>query len=142
MSIKHHGRKFIHKRIQKVGKYLKIPVNKELQKILNEYDGFPKFISSQKFNINLKELCKEAGIDDLVSRNVNGKQVTFHKYELVSSHVCRRSFATNMYKLKPDPYTIMKITGHTTVKQLLDYICIGDDEVAAIATQHPFFNDN
>ena len=40
---------------------------------------------------------------------------------MVSSHVCRRSFATNHYGELPTP-VIMAITGHTTEKMFLNYI--------------------
>ena len=40
---------------------------------------------------------------------------------MISSHTCRRSFATNLY-----PYLavgdIMHVTGHSSEKQLLEYI--------------------
>jgi integrase len=53
----------------------------------------------------------------------------YPKYELVSSHVCRRSFATKLYR-KIDTLTIMKITGHKTEKQFLEYIKITPKEYA------------
>lgn len=45
----------------------------------------------------------------------------FEKHELVSTHICRRSFATNHYGKLPTP-VIMAITGHTTEKMFLNYI--------------------
>lgn len=137
--VKTNSKRYIHKRMQKTGEYVKIPINTELNEIIEEYKGFPKFISAQKFNDNLKELCKLAGIDTKVARNESGKQVMKPKHELVASHICRRSLATNMYKMQPDLYSIMKITGHTTIQQLQTYICIDENEVAEIAAQHPFF---
>ena len=46
---------------------------------------------------------------------------TFKKWELVSTHICRRSFATNHYGKLPTP-VLMAITGHTTEKMFLNYI--------------------
>lgn len=51
-------------------------------------------------------------------RKVSG---TFPKYELMTSHICRRSFATNLYGHIPTP-VIMSITGHATETQFLTYI--------------------
>lgn len=53
----------------------------------------------------------------------------FEKWELVSSHICRRSFASNLYG-KLDNLTIMAITGHQTETQFLKYIKITSTEKA------------
>ena len=45
----------------------------------------------------------------------------FQKWELIRSHTCRRSFATNHYNKLPNKL-IMAVTGHTTEKMLLSYI--------------------
>ena len=42
-------------------------------------------------------------------------------YEIISSHVCRRSFATHNYAKIPTPI-IMAVTGHKTEKEILNYI--------------------
>ena len=51
-------------------------------------------------------------------RKVEGK---YEKWKLITSHVCRRSFATNQYGILPTPL-IMQITGHSTEKMFLNYI--------------------
>jgi hypothetical protein len=51
-------------------------------------------------------------------RKVKG---SFPKWQLMSSHVCRRSFATNTYGKLPTPL-IMQITAHSTEKMFLGYI--------------------
>ena len=45
----------------------------------------------------------------------------YQKWELISSHVCRRSFATNLYGKLPTSL-IMQITAHSSEKMLLNYI--------------------
>lgn len=58
-------------------------------------------------------------IDDKgTTRKVSG---TYPKYELMTSHICRRSFATNLYGHIPTP-VIMAITGHSTETMFLNYI--------------------
>lgn len=122
-----------------------IPVHPHVQLILDKRNGeFPHPISSVKFNIYIKEVAKIAGLEEMVQgakmimlthsngeprldakgNNIYRKQNgTFPKYELVTTHICRRSFATNLYG-KIDTLTIMKITGHQTEKQFLGYIKI------------------
>ena len=124
-----------------------IPFHNQVKEILKKRKGvFPRKISDQRFNDYIKKVCKEVGIDKTVEgsrmigisvKNENEKEKIIHrkklgkypKYELVSSHVCRRSFATNLYG-KIDTLTIMKITGHKTEKQFLDYIKITPKEYA------------
>ena len=48
----------------------------------------------------------------------------------MSSHTCRRSFATNMYLRGIDVFLIMKMTGHKTEKQFYEYIKIDAKESA------------
>lgn len=111
-----------------------IPLHPTVIEILDKREGnFPKKISDQKFNLYIKEICKAAGINTITNgykmipiqkdkTTVYRKKFgAYEKHELVSSHICRRSFATNHYG-KIDTLTIMKITGHKTEKQFLDYI--------------------
>jgi integrase len=88
--------------------------------------GF-ELISPQAFNYAIKKLAKRAGITSLVEgykldlsskRKRIGK---YPKYELVSSHIMRRSFATNHFGKVPTPL-LMEITGHTKETTFLSYI--------------------
>tara|TARA_R110000822_G_scaffold288472_1_gene409776 strand:+ start:612 stop:1871 length:1260 start_codon:yes stop_codon:yes gene_type:complete len=83
-----------------------VPVHKVL---LDMWKGeqMPYYISAQKFNDYIKELCKEVGIK---------------KYKSISSHCFRRSFCTNMRNAKHDEKYIIEYSGHTTVKALKNYI--------------------
>ena len=45
----------------------------------------------------------------------------YPKYELVTSHICRRSFATNFYAKMPTAL-IIRVTGHSTEREMLNYI--------------------
>ena len=62
-----------------------------------------------------------------VAVELNGKKIyrkqygEFPKWQLVSSHICRRSFATNAYGTVLT-LTIMKITGHKSEQVFLNYI--------------------
>ena len=46
---------------------------------------------------------------------------TLEKFNFITSHVCRRSFATNYYGRIPTPF-LMNVTGHSTERVFLDYI--------------------
>lgn len=52
------------------------------------------------------------------------------KHEEISSHTCRRSFATNLYRMGYSLGQIMPMTGHATEAQLRVYIGIDAEENA------------
>jgi integrase len=137
---------FIYKETLKTDFPVIIPIHHQVQEILKKRNGnFPRPISDQKFNVYVKEVAKNSGLNEKtegakmcdIEITENGKKNVvsrkqfgvFPKYELVSSHICRRTFATNLYG-KIDTLTIMKITAHKTEKQFLDYIKITPLEYA------------
>ena len=130
---------------QKTGAEVTIPAHPRLVEILKRYDGSSPRINHITFNKRIKEICRLAKIDDLVKRSVTKggvRQTTqYEKWELVSSHTARRSGATNMYKCGIPPHDIMMITGHTTEKMLMKYICITDEENAQRLAKSKFFNE-
>lgn len=129
------NQKYIEFTQQKTGAKMKIPLLNKVQEVLDKRNGeFPRKISDVKFNLYIKEVCKTAGIDEMI---YNGKIVTieregkpkiirkvfdeFPKYELVTSHIGRKSFASNFYNIVDTTY-LLNFTGHTTERQLLAYI--------------------
>lgn len=121
-----------------------IPLHPFVKGILSKYNGgLPRQISSQKMNLYLKELCKEAKINDPIIKTTTkgGKRnfVTLKKYEMISSHTARRSFATNAFKAGVDSLLIMKITGHTTEKSFKKYLKFTQEEAAAIMAKSKFY---
>ena len=52
------------------------------------------------------------------------------KWEMISSHTARRSFATNEYLNGTPSITIMAVTGHKTEKAFLKYIKVTSREHA------------
>lgn len=138
---------FIEKTTKKTEFPVIIPIHNQIKEILKKRKGkFPRKISDQRFNEYIKIVCKEAEINEVVEgarnrkitvKDQDGKKKNIYrkkfgkypKYELVTSHICRRSFATNLYG-KIDTLAIMKITGHKTEKQFLEYIKITPKEYA------------
>ena len=116
---------------QKGNKQVTIPLFNPVQKIIKKYGGgFPRTISDQRFNEYAKEVAKIAGLTDKIE---GGKVILgptgkkrkesglFPKWELIASHVGRRSFATNFYGKIQTPL-IMNVTGHTKESTFLGYI--------------------
>ena len=129
---------------QKTNQKVVIPIHPKVQSILDKYEGImPRPISNQKMNEYLKDLGEQVKInDDIVISRTKGGQRTeevFKKYDLISSHTARRSFATNSFKAGVPSISIMKITGHTTEKSFLQYIKISSEENAVLMAQNSFF---
>lgn len=130
-------------RTEKTDEEVIIPLHPVAESILEKYNGRPRIISNQKFNTYIKEVCKLSGIveDTTLTRTVGGKRIatTKPKYECVSSHTARRSFATNAYKAGVPTLAIMAITGHRTEKVFLKYVKVTKQEHALLSSVHPFF---
>ena len=112
----------------KTKKRMSVPLNKKVLNILNKRGGeFPNKLSSQNYNQHIKEICEMVGL----TKKINGSKVNsetkrkesgfFPKFELVTSHIGRRSFATNYYGKIPTSL-LMYATGHSTEKMFLEYI--------------------
>lgn len=129
LQISVKGQKFIRYTQSKTGKQVDIPIHKDVESIIERLGGFPRPISDQRFNDWIKEVCKSDSVK--LNEFVHGtkqnnkthlKEVgTFEKWELIRSHTCRRSFATNHYN-KLSNKLIMAVTGHATERMLLNYI--------------------
>jgi integrase len=129
----------------KTGEPVVIPIHPTVKGIFTKYGGItPPKISDQKLNEYVKEVCQLAGIKEIIEkqRTKGGLRSVdpLKKWEMVSSHTARRSFATNMVKRGIPIQTIMKITGHTKESTFLKYVKLSAVEHADIMRQH--FNKN
>lgn len=126
---------------QKTGAKVVIPILPPIVPILEKYDYQPpRPISNQRFNDYIKEVARLAGLDDEVTTThtqqdkgefVPGRVETRRaKWQAVTAHTARRSFATNMYKRGFPTLAIMAITGHKTEKSFLTYIKVTESENA------------
>ncbi len=123
---------------KKTGKIMTIPVHPKVLKILEKRNGeFPRPISDQRYNEYIKKVCKKAKLKEKVQgglqkktengiRKVSGK---YKKWKLVTSHIGRRSFATNFYGKIPTTYLIY-ITGHSSESMFLNYIGKSNKDLA------------
>ncbi len=126
---------FIYVQQEKTGDRVVIPVHPVVLSVINKYDGqLPPAISNQKTNAALKAIGKLAEINESVNiSSISGgikHSKTYQKWELISSHTARRSFATNLYKAGFPSHSIMKITGHKSESAFLKYIKVTPEEHA------------
>lgn len=115
---------------------LKIPLRPTAIAILKKYKGTFPSISEQKYNEYVKRVCADIPslkVDEAtyhtLGMNKRVKEI-FKKWELVSTHTGRRSFATNEYLRGTPIFDIMAITGHKKVQTFMKYIRMSQHEKA------------
>ena len=136
---------FIHIITQKTRTKVVIPLNPLIISILKKYDGFiPKPMCNQKMNQYLKEIGQMAGITKSIQiiKTKAGKRIKIimPKYQLIKTHTCRKSFASNAFLSGVPTLSIMKLTGHSTENQFMKYVRISEEENATSLLNHKFFS--
>lgn len=132
---------------KKTGKIMTIPLLPKIVEILAKRDGnFPYAISDQKYNDYIKIVCEKAKITKKI---IGGKHLEteaksgvyrkvtglYKKCDLVTSHIGRRSFATNFYGTIPTTF-LMSVTGHSTEAMFLNYIGKSNKDLAIEMTNY------
>lgn len=122
----------------KTQKLMSIPLYSKVLAILAKRSGdFPRANSDQKYNKYIKDVCEAAKINEVVFGNGmkegddgvwRSDRGNFKKHELVTSHIGRRSFATNNYGKIPT-VLLMSMTGHSSEKMFLTYIGKGSNDL-------------
>lgn len=125
----------------KTNKTVVIPLHPFVKAIIDKYNGvLPQSVAKTKTNGHLKMCGKLAGIDEEVTldRIRGGKEVLLkkHKYDFITNHTARRSFATNMFLKEAPVHSIMAITGHTTEANFMKYIKVDQEKHADILEEH------
>ncbi len=125
---------------QKTGASVTIPIHPMIKEILEKRGGeFPA--STHDYNDLIKIVCKEVGLNQEVEGAIfNGRTKRkeaglYKKYELASSHIGRRSFATNHFGKLPNQ-VIMKICGWSSEQMLMNYIKKSDKSYAIELQKH------
>src|SRR5690606_19640824 len=137
---------FIHIKTAKTGEKVIIPIHPTVREIMAKYAGkfvnsLPPARSNTRMNVNLKEISKRV---KSLHKEVTTEQIrggmnvsqTKQKWELVTTHTARRSFATNVYKSGFPAMSLMKITGHRSHAAFLIYLKITPEENAKQLAEH------
>lgn len=129
---------------QKTDQKIEVPITPRVRNIFEKYNyELPKGISNQKYNSYLKDIAQIAGINEPIERTITKggmrATTTVKKWELVTSHTARRSFATNAFLNGVPTLAIMKITGHRTESAFMKYIKMSPKDNAIKLQNHKFF---
>lgn len=117
---------------EKTKKSVTIPIYDDYVRniLLNK---FPYSLTPQKLNDHLKNVCEKAKINQLVKGKKTNPETkrkelgNYPKFQLITSHCMRRSFASNHYKKMATPL-IIGITGHAREDEFLRYIGAPEDK--------------
>ena len=118
-------------RTEKTDEMVSVPVHPLIERIMKKYQGkysnsLPPAYNNQVMNGYLKKIGERAEFTEsvIIKKTIGGKKVEnqFMKYELITTHTARRSFATNLFLQEFPAISIMKITGHRSEKNFLNYV--------------------
>jgi integrase len=123
---------YIRIKTQKTGAWVTIPLHPQVREVIKKRHGnLPVKTSDKHFNEQIKVICMLAEIDQQIKGGVivvdektkeKRKVYGLHKkYKLVSSHICRRSFASNLFGHISNR-DLMNICGWAKEDMMLHYI--------------------
>lgn len=126
---------------QKTGKRVLIPLHPVVLDIWNKYgEQLPPNITNQKLNDYIKEVCELAELNNIehkaITKSGIKRSTAYKKWELVSSHTARRSFATNLFLSGFPTLSIMQVTGHKIEKAFMKYIKVTPEQHAKLLRLH------
>src|SRR5690606_628007 len=123
----------------KTKKQMVLPLHNKIVEILKKRNwSFPRKMSEARYNEHIKKVCEQAGINDMIEGSLSIKEKSefikyrkknnrrkvygiYPKHQLVSSHIGRRSFASNNFGTIPTTL-LMVATGHSSPNMLMKYI--------------------
>lgn len=82
-------------------------------------------MADSTFNDTIRRICKNVGITTRMKLYRRGRENSAQKWEYVSSHTARRSFASNLYLRGCDVLSISLMMGHASVDMTRGYIVCG-----------------
>mgnify|MGYP003447138714 FL=1 len=91
---------------------IKVPLHRWVRKFFVKGPFEPNDIHLTIYTVNIRNICKKCGIDDMVKLYRKGMEMRLPKYEFVTSHTGRRSFATNMSLMGVSIEQISLMMGH------------------------------
>lgn len=142
-----NGKKLIEFTQVKTDKIMTVPLHPKVIEILEKRKGmFPYAISDQKYNDYIKTVCEIAELTQKVTGSKHLETAPksgifrketglYRKCDLITSHIGRRSFATNFYGKIPTTYLIY-VTGHSTEVMFLNYIGKSNKDLAIEMTNY------
>lgn len=110
-----------------------LPIHHWLKKYLveNDNDLTKRDMSLSTINNTIRHICQACRIGEGVDIKLyrRGRMERGEKWQYVTTHTGRRSFATNLFVLGTDPFTIARFMGHANPNTTIENYIIGYREV-------------
>ncbi|MDR2230130.1 MAG: site-specific integrase [Flavobacteriaceae bacterium] len=123
---------------KKTNKEILLPLHPTVKNIFKKNNNkFPRPLDMKTYNENIKSIAKLAGINhSLRAKKRIGhriKDLMIEKWQAITSHIGRRSFASNFYGKIPTPL-LMQATGHSTEQMFIKYINpVSNDRIISLS---------
>jgi integrase len=101
-----------------------VPLSPIVVRLIDDLQGC-RPVSEAGNNKAIRRICRNLGLESESKVFKAGKYIEGKKWEFISSHTARRSFATNLYLRGADLYSISKMMGHADTTMTEGYICCG-----------------
>ncbi len=128
--------------VKKTKEMLSIPLTPYSKSIIDKYAGMHRplpVISNQKTNDYIKELCKEAEINDPIEivrfRGTKRETNVYPKHELISVHTGRKTFCTLCLEKGMSAEEVMQISGHRDYKSFKRYVKITEQRTKVVMSK-------
>jgi site-specific recombinase XerD len=148
--------------MEKTNRTVRVPINEMTDKIFRKYSKnktkddyiFPKtingnFYPNQKFNSHIKLIGELCELNRLIHRPLrSGKNIvgdtgkSKRLYEVISSHVGRRTFIKEGIINKIEPYVIMSMVGHRSLRVFERYFSMNDEDRKVSSSLFGFVSEN
>jgi integrase len=120
----------------KTGIHAVVPLKEGIAERIERVQANDCRVSLPSYNEAIRRLCKRAGITERVKVFKGGVHRKGEKWEFVSSHAARISFATNLASLGVPLFEISKMMGHSTIQQTENYLVRTQAELSSKALKY------
>ena len=139
--------------VKKTGTYLENKLNRFAMGIVERYINTPgdtlfPFYNMNSTELNLKTIGKMAGLTQQVRkvdyRNHEKKEQLYEKWELMTTHVGRKTFVVNSLDMGLTATQVISYTGHSSIQAMEPYISISrkkKDEAMNVWNTHGSSDD-
>ena len=148
--------------MEKTNRTVRVPINEMTEKIFRKYSKdkskddfiFPKTLSgnfypNQKINTHLKTIAQLAKINRLIHRPLRSGKTIIKKtenskqlWEVITTHVGRRTFIKEGIINKIEPYVIMSLVGHKSLRVFERYFSMNDEDRKVSSSLFSFVSEN
>lgn len=124
---------FMRLTIRKTGTFIENKLNRYAMRIVDKYIDTPgerlfPFLNMNSVELHLKTIGKAAGLTEQIRkveyRQHEKREMVFQKYELLTTHVGRKTFVVNSLDMGLTATQVIEYTGHSSITAMEPYISI------------------